>query len=124
VNTNARGQRDAPLDDLDDFLKESLADPAFSAAFHDATVRSEVRNELIRMRKLNRINQTHVAQAMQTTQSAISAFENGDTDPHLSTLQRYARAIGTSLEIRIAHRSDVTPGFHSSTPNSSASVRP
>jgi transcriptional regulator with XRE-family HTH domain len=38
---------------------------------------------------------------MRTTQSAISDLENGSTDPRLSTLQRYARAVGCQLEIRV-----------------------
>lgn len=42
-----------------------------------------------------------VAAAMGTTQSAVSDIENGRVDPRLSTLQRYARAVGGRLEIAL-----------------------
>ena len=38
---------------------------------------------------------------METTQSAISELEGGSTDPRLSTLQRYARAVGAHLQVRL-----------------------
>ncbi|MFI6762455.1 helix-turn-helix domain-containing protein [Micromonospora sp. NPDC050417] len=38
---------------------------------------------------------------MQTTQSAVSDLENGCVDPHLSTLQRYARAVTARLIVGI-----------------------
>jgi transcriptional regulator with XRE-family HTH domain len=47
------------------------------------------------------MSQKQVAQAMQTTQSAVSELEGGATDPRLSTLQRYARAVGAELTVHL-----------------------
>lgn len=37
---------------------------------------------------------------METTQSAVSDLERGTADPQLSTLQRYARAVGARVVVR------------------------
>ena len=89
-------------DDLDEFLNERLQDPAFAGLYRDAQARTELRLQLINLRKRSGLNQTQVAAAMHTTQSSVSVFENGDGEPYLSTMQRYARAIGAEVEIRLA----------------------
>jgi transcriptional regulator with XRE-family HTH domain len=38
---------------------------------------------------------------MRTTQSAISELEKGNTDPRISTLQRYARAVGAHIDLTL-----------------------
>ena len=89
------------VNDLDGFLNDSLEDPAFAAAYRDAQARSDLRLQLIRLRRKSGLNQTQVAAAMQTTQSAVSVFESGECEPYLSTLQRYAQAIGVEVAIAI-----------------------
>jgi transcriptional regulator with XRE-family HTH domain len=59
------------------------------------------------MRGEQGISQAEVASAMGTTQSAVSDLERGATDPRLSTLQRYARAVGCVLHIGIRSPFDV-----------------
>jgi transcriptional regulator with XRE-family HTH domain len=92
--------RDEP-DDLDVFLEEELANPEFEAAFDDARNRSSLLRRMIARRKARKTSQATVAQRMETTQSAVSELETGGTDPRLSTMQRYARAIGCRLEVRL-----------------------
>lgn len=41
---------------------------------------------------------------METTQSAVSDFERLGGDPKLSTIQRYARAVGVRLALRMEER--------------------
>jgi predicted transcriptional regulator len=50
------------------------------------------------------LTQTEVARRMGTTQSGIARFESGDSDPRLSTVERYAQVVGVDLrpEVRVA----------------------
>lgn len=97
---------DEDRDDFDEYLDESLRDPGFRAAYEDAEARSHLMDSLVRVRRCLRLTQTEVAKRMQTTQSFVSEFENGATDPHLSTLQRYARAVTVRLHVKIEMPTD------------------
>ena len=46
--------------------------------------------------------QEAVAAAMQTSQSAVARLEKGGGDPKMSTLERYAAAIGAKLHWEVA----------------------
>jgi transcriptional regulator with XRE-family HTH domain len=46
------------------------------------------------------LSQTEVAARIGTTQSAIARLESGAADPRLSTVQRYAEAVGADLDAR------------------------
>lgn len=91
--------RQPDLDDLVDFdaFRET---PALAEAIEDAEHRTSLRATLIAARKSAGLTQAAVAAAMDTTQSAVSDFERGGSDPHLSTLQRYARAVGAKVVVR------------------------
>lgn len=92
-------------DDLDElFNDEVAADPAFAEGVADIAHRNRVLRSLISQRKSLNITQTDVAKAMGTTQSAVSDVESGGNDLHLSTLQRYARAVGAELDLAICVR--------------------
>ncbi|HEV8296736.1 MAG TPA: helix-turn-helix transcriptional regulator [Acidimicrobiales bacterium] len=47
------------------------------------------------------LSQTEVAARMGTSQSAVARLESGDADVRLSTLERYAAAIGQSIDWRV-----------------------
>jgi transcriptional regulator with XRE-family HTH domain len=82
------------VDELADLIAEAgIRRPSFTATYEDATLRQVVLTQLIKIRRDLGITQKQVAERMQTTQSAISDLENGLVDFHLSTLQRYARAV-------------------------------
>jgi ribosome-binding protein aMBF1 (putative translation factor) len=49
------------------------------------------------------LTQDEVAQKLQTKKSAISRIENHADDVRLSTLRRYANAVGASLHICLAN---------------------
>lgn len=53
------------------------------------------------MRKASGMSQQAVADLMGTTQSAVSDIESGQVEPRLSTLTRYASALGADLEIGV-----------------------
>jgi transcriptional regulator with XRE-family HTH domain len=65
--------------------------------YQDAATRVDLIRTLAAHRKAAGLTQTQVAERMGTTQSAISDLEGSDTDPHISTLQRYARAVGSQV---------------------------
>lgn len=68
---------------------------------HDVRVVSDAVWTLVRARKAARLSQREVARRMETTQSAVAKFERTGGDPRLSTLQRYARAVGAQLHVNI-----------------------
>lgn len=94
-----RGSTGYHDDDLARMLDEVERSPAARAAFEDASDRREVSAQLIATRAHR--SQRAVAEIMGTTQSAVSDLETGRVDPRLSTLQRYARAVGGRLRVRI-----------------------
>ena len=47
------------------------------------------------------LSQTEVAARMGTSQSAVARLEAGDADVRLSTLERYAAALGQRLDWRL-----------------------
>lgn len=47
------------------------------------------------------LTQTEVAARMGTSQSAVARLESGEADVRLSTLERYAAAIGVELHWRL-----------------------
>jgi transcriptional regulator with XRE-family HTH domain len=102
--SNRTGDEDR--DEFEEYLSESLRDPGFRAAYEDAESRSRLLHGLVRIRRCLRLTQTEVARRMQTTQSAVSEFENGVTDPQLSTFQRYARAVTARLHVKIEMPTD------------------
>lgn len=95
-------QNSAELD-VDDFL----SDPEIKGAFEDAQMRSDITAQLREARKAGKISQLAVAEAMGTTQSAVSEFERGETDPQFSTIQRYARAVGARVRVVVDIPGDV-----------------
>jgi transcriptional regulator with XRE-family HTH domain len=62
---------------------------------------------LIYARLRTRLRQQHVAKRMGTSVCAVSRMENAiGHRPTLTTLERYARAVGCSLEVRLVHPDD------------------
>ena len=47
------------------------------------------------------LSQTEIGARMKTSQSAVARLESGDADVRLSTLERYAVALGQRLEWRL-----------------------
>jgi transcriptional regulator with XRE-family HTH domain len=58
---------------------------------------SSLLNDLVRMRKDKGLTQQIVAERMNRDKSAVSNFERLGIDPHLSTIRRYAAAIGAAV---------------------------
>jgi transcriptional regulator with XRE-family HTH domain len=65
-------------------------------------------DEFLKARSSAGITQAEVAERIGTTQSAIARLEsgNGKHSPSLATLQKYARALGCRLELRLVNAMD------------------
>jgi predicted transcriptional regulator len=63
--------------------------------------RRQVIGELAGARRAAGLSQTEVAARMGTSQSVVARLETGGIDARLSTLQRYAAAVGRELELGI-----------------------
>lgn len=60
-----------------------------------------MRSQLVILRREAGLSQGEVAERMGVTQQAVSKFERYDTDPKLSTVRRYANAVGALIEHRV-----------------------
>lgn len=97
---------------LASLLGIDMSDPATLRSAKDTEALANLIESLVRHRKACRITQKEVAQAMETTQSAVSEFERLGGDPRLSTIMRYARAVG--MEIYVAAHTERAPVHPSS----------
>ena len=66
--------------------------------------RHDLVQQLVNRRRRLGLSQTEVAARMKTSQSAVARLEAGDSDARLSTLQRYAAAVGGGLQVRLSTR--------------------
>lgn len=89
-----------------DFLDEIIEDgtkknPRFPEMVEAAYRRRVLLRELAAKRERAGITQKDVAAAMKTSQSAVARMERGEIDAKLSTVDRYAAAIGQRVEWRL-----------------------
>ena len=54
--------------------------------------------ELAEARRVSGASQTEIAARMGTSQSAVARLESGDWDARLSTIERYAAAVGSTVD--------------------------
>ena len=53
--------------------------------------------DLVAVRERSGMTQADVARIMGTSQASVSRFESGPSDAHLSTVRRYAKAVGALI---------------------------
>ena len=88
--------------DHDAFLEKAMRRKGFSTAYDDSAADYELVRQLLRARMKAGLTQEEVARRMGTTKSAISRLEGvGKHSPSVSTLRRYARAVGCDVEVRL-----------------------
>lgn len=89
---------------LDELLGEEYKTPEARLYLELAREDQSLLGRLVEIRK-SRMSQEDLAAALGITQATVSAFERLGNDPKLSTLRRYARAIG----VMVRHQVDPDP---------------
>ncbi|MER6936697.1 helix-turn-helix transcriptional regulator [Nocardioides sp. NPDC127514] len=82
---------------LDELLPEEFASPEERLALDLAREDQVLLAKLIEARRASGLSQEQVAERLGLSQATISAFERLGNDPHLSTVRRYARAVGVMI---------------------------
>lgn len=90
------------MDDLDKYIaKRKKESPAFAEDFEKRYQDFKVGVLLKMARESAGLTQEQVAQKLKTKKSAISRIENHAEDIRLSTIERFAEAVGKRLELNI-----------------------
>jgi len=93
---------DQEMDFLDEVIAESTAlNPGFPQMMDLARRNREVLTALRKERKRSKVSQKSVALAMGTTQSAVSELEKSAGDAMFSTIEKYAAAIGFTVQFHL-----------------------
>ena len=90
------------MDDLDKFIEEQKkSDPEFGRNFEEGYKNFKIGVLLRQAREEAGLTQDEIAKRLKTKKSAISRIENHAEDIRLSTLHKYAGALGKSLHVFI-----------------------
>ncbi|MDP9696712.1 UNVERIFIED_ORG: putative NBD/HSP70 family sugar kinase/transcriptional regulator with XRE-family HTH domain [Arthrobacter globiformis] len=100
------GARD---DEFERMLAEAEADPKAATLAQESMQRLQFLSAVQQRRKSRGLSQKALASLVGTSQSAISDFESGRVDPQLSTLQRFARALGLRFEFKLVDADSPLP---------------
>jgi DNA-binding XRE family transcriptional regulator len=88
--------------DHDAFLKKALKRTGFRKAYEELEEEYRLAREMLAARSNFGLTQEAVAELMGTTKSAVSRLEAaGKHAPSLTTLKKYAKAVGCRLEIKL-----------------------
>ena len=97
------------MDDLDRLFAEwALGDPEFAEQYERGYQAFQIGVMLKTAREDAKLTQAQVAKRLGTHKSAISRMENHAEDIRLSTLQRYAQAVGCILKLELMPESEGT----------------
>ncbi len=97
--TNTTSQ---PPDALDEMVAEFTAgNPAFPTLLDQATRRRRLLRTLAENRRDRSLSQTVIAASMKTSQPALARLETTAADTKLSTVERFAAALGYSIEYHL-----------------------
>lgn len=90
---------------FENFEKEALKDPKVRAAYEELEAEFTLIAEMIKARKIAHKTQQEVAVQMHTSQAVVARIESGygqqKHSPTLSTLKKYAKAVGCKLLIKL-----------------------
>lgn len=91
--------------DVDETTKRWMADPEFKQAYDALDDEFRLFDELLAARKNAGMTQAQVAEQMGSKPPSVARLESGGGkakhSPSVSTLRRYAEAVGCRLEIKL-----------------------
>ena len=91
------------MSDIKQYIQNrTKRDPDFAENYETGYTDFKIGVILRQAREAAGLTQEEVAKKLQTKKSAISRIENHADDVRLSTLRRYAEAVVSSLQIRLA----------------------
>jgi len=91
------------MDDLEKYIeKRKKRSRAFKAGFETGYEQFKIGIMLRNAREEAGFTQDEIAERLRTKKSAISRIENHAEDIRLSTLEKFAEAIGKRLSLKIA----------------------
>jgi transcriptional regulator with XRE-family HTH domain len=95
---------------LKEFKTRALARPEVKKAYNQLDEEFAFLEEVLKARAAAGLTQAEVAARIGTTQSAIARLESpsGRHSPSVETLQKYARALGCRVEIRLVPEKQTT----------------
>jgi transcriptional regulator with XRE-family HTH domain len=95
--------------DHEAFLKKARKRPGFSEAYDSLEEEYTLVREMLTARSRSGLTQEAVAELMGTTKSAVSRLESaGKHAPSITTLKKYAQAVGCDLEVKLVPKSSPT----------------
>ena len=95
--------------DHEAFLKKASKRKGFRKAYDDLEEEYRLTREMLAARSKFGLTQEAVADLMGTTKSAVSRLEAaGKHAPSMTTLRKYARAVGCRLEIKLVPNTRLT----------------
>ena len=84
------------------FLAEAYRKPGFKEAYEALELEYDIARQMLKARSSAGLTQEAVAERMGTTKSAVSRLESASKHaPSLSTLKRYAEAVGCDLSVKL-----------------------
>lgn len=95
---------------LKQFKAKAFERPEVKQAYDELSEEFSFLDEVLKARAAAGLTQSEVAERIGTTQSAIARLESpsGKHSPSVATLQRYARALGCRLELRLVKQPGLT----------------
>ena len=95
---------------LKDFKRRALGRPEVKKAYEELREEFAFLDEVLRARAESGLTQAEIATRIGTTQSAVARLESGSSkhSPSVATLQKYARAVGCRVEIKLVKSRDIT----------------
>ena len=92
------------------FKRRALSRPEVRAAYDASAEEFAFLDEVLRARAESGLTQPEVAARIGTTQSAIARLESAEPkhSPSIATLQKYAKALGCTLELRLVKERRLT----------------
>ncbi|MCX7064778.1 MAG: helix-turn-helix transcriptional regulator [Proteobacteria bacterium] len=87
------------------FLTRARSRKGFAKAYDSLELEYQIAGQMLKARARAGLTQDAVAERMGTTKSAISRLEGaGKHAPSLSTLKRYAKAVGCELQVKLVRQ--------------------